>query len=92
MLTLYEQRSNSSVPFKIPFDPLHFGCESFIEEETMSLAFEHFVAHHNWVFFKLSETDSAIGPQPNEDDQQRHIKFESFDLLSCIDVGNAEFI
>ena len=53
----------------------------------MSLAFEHFVAHHNWVFFKLSETDSAIGPQPNEDDQQHHIKFESFDLLSCIDVG-----
>jgi hypothetical protein len=37
-------------------------------------------------------TDSAIGPQPNEDDQERHIKFESFDLLSCIDIGNAEFI
>jgi len=37
-------------------------------------------------------TDSAIGLQPNEDDKERHIKFESFDLLSCIDVGNAEFI
>ena len=89
MLTLYKQRSNSYVPVKIPFDPLHFGCESFVEEETMSISLPTII---HWVFFKLSETDSAIGPQPNEDDQQRHIKFESFDLLSCIDVGNAEFI